>query len=144
MQFLPMSTLRSTMPRLRWEQKYSVGVPTLDAQHQKLFRMINAMQEAMLHGGARDMQQEVFATLQEEAQLHFTREETLLRACHYPGLVEHRREHRAFLEELGRLRQRMNRGVSSAGLDLMDFLRRWIQAHLLEKDMDYRQWLLPK
>jgi hemerythrin len=38
----------------------------------------------------------------------------------------------------------MNRGVSSAGLDLMDFLRRWIQAHLLEKDMDYRQWLLPK
>jgi hemerythrin-like metal-binding protein len=128
----------------QWDRKYSVGVPTLDAQHQNLFRMINAMQEAMLHGGARERLSEIVAELLEAVQLHFAREEMILRANHYPGLVEHRKKHRAFLEELEGFEEAMKSGASSLTIELMNFLRHWLQTHVAEEDLQYRQWLLPK
>ena len=43
------------MARIEWTEELSVGVPELDAQHQRWINMINELHDTLLHGDADDL-----------------------------------------------------------------------------------------
>jgi len=52
------------MAYINWSDRYSVGNAHLDSQHQELFRIVNALHEAILERRSRDHLGELFEELE--------------------------------------------------------------------------------
>jgi hemerythrin-like metal-binding protein len=62
-----------------WDTSYSVSVKSCDAEHQKLFDLINQLHEAMRLGQGRAIVGPVVQELENYTQTHFRAEEALLK-----------------------------------------------------------------
>lgn len=129
------------MAFIEWQPSFSVKVPELDQQHQRLVGMLNRMHEALHAGGDAAEAEKVLEDLGVYTRHHFTTEERLMEQCGYPELEEHRRKHRAMERQVMVFREQIGGGGVSAQLKLMSFLRDWLQKHILETDMRYSEHL---
>jgi hemerythrin len=95
--------------RLRWSERFEVGVESLDADHRELVRLIDAACCAA-HDGERSRFLELLDRVQSFAVEHFAREEAILESI--PGGVgdveSHAMGHRRSVERLSGLRQNLN------------------------------------
>lgn len=120
--------------RLSWSPAIEVGIPDIDAQHQRLFEL------AATFAGNGD-QIRVMRTLNElcdYANVHLRDEEALLASIAYPGLAEHQKHHARFREMLRELL------IDARGMSLDDIAGRieeliygWFQHHILTVDAEY-------
>lgn len=122
------------MPLMHWSPNLSVGIDSMDREHQQLMEGINRLHETLSSGreGTR-----VAATLDELLQLtreHFAHEETLMHDNGYGHLAHHKHLHDALLEELSEFRDRTASHEMNAGTELSDFLKDWLLEHILESD----------
>jgi hemerythrin len=65
---------------------------------------------------------------------HFTHEEALQRATHYPDLLNHIKIHKGFIDKLASLQSDLAEGKSSVSMQLMDFLKKWLAHHIGQED----------
>lgn len=129
------------MPLMNWETKYSVGVPAIDAQHQKWFGILNRLHDAMLGGKGKEAQQAILTEMVAYTRTHFLQEELMLKAKGYPELAAHREKHVAFTQKVQDLEAKVLAGSSVLTVEVMDFLRDWLNQHILSVDTRYGLWL---
>jgi hemerythrin len=129
------------MALMNWSEKFSVGVASMDAQHQKWFGILNRLHDAMLGGKAKDVQRAILAEMVAYTHTHFAQEETLLKTKGYPKLAEHQAKHAAFNKQVQDLEAKMISGASVLTHDVMDFLKHWLNDHILSTDTQYGMWL---
>jgi diguanylate cyclase (GGDEF)-like protein/hemerythrin-like metal-binding protein len=121
-----------------WREAYACGEPAIDAQHEMLFRLANALIAASMRQA--DDRGAFLASL--EALLahvaqHFASEEAILQARGYAQLAQHRAAHRALLERAAALKEAAPRGDAAFGA-LVEFLAQEVVAqHLLTADRDF-------
>ena len=126
------------MAYFEWDDSYSVGVASLDAQHKELIRLINRLNDFEQHGG--DLTG-VLNRLDWYVHHHFSFEESLLAAVRYDGLEAHIAEHREFERWLRGSRRAVHAGGAEArdiGRIINDYLKDWLREHILVVDMDYK------
>jgi hemerythrin-like metal-binding protein len=121
-----------------WKSEYSVGVVDLDAQHRRLFDLINRLHDSMRAGGSRTETLAVVDELLSYTRYHFGKEEEHMARAAYPNLPAHQQVHRAMVAEVERFREEVSRCTATAPLKLMKFLKNWLSRHILETDMRYR------
>lgn len=121
----------------RWSKDLSVGVASLDAQHQTLFQMFDDLNEAMLAGKDREVAGGIIDGLIAYAQEHFQREEKLFAHTNYPDAAAHTLEHDAFVREAERLRQEHLDGKAGVASRALDFMSSWLRDHILGTDKRY-------
>lgn len=129
------------MPLLEWQPKFSVDVPEMDAQHQKLIGMINALHEAMSSGHGNDALGQVLDAMVAYTQVHFRAEERLLAEAAYPGLAGQKEAHGIFVEEVTALRADHHAGRAALSMKTMQFLKDWLTAHIMAEDKRYGVFL---
>src|SRR5512145_1028561 len=83
-----------------WKESYSVGLPDIDLQHQRLIGIINRLHEAMKTGSAHALIVRVLDDLVAYTQEHFAYEERLITAAGYAHAAEHARKHRAMVAQV--------------------------------------------
>ena len=88
------------MALLTWNASYSVNVKSCDAEHQKLFSLINKLHDAMKAGQGRMVLGDIVRELGEYTQIHFSAEEALMQHAQYEKLQDHRLQHRLFIEQV--------------------------------------------
>jgi hemerythrin len=121
-----------------WRDAYACGEPTIDAQHETLFRLANALIASSLRQA--DDSGAFLAAL--EALLahvvrHFADEERILAARGYAKLAQHRGAHRGLLERAAALKEAALRGGAAFGA-LVEFLAHDVVAqHLLTADREF-------
>ncbi|RKZ37169.1 MAG: hypothetical protein DRQ37_02510 [Gammaproteobacteria bacterium] len=125
--------------RLCWTPELKVGVKSFDDQHRQLFELHNDLNE-QVWSGTPPPPGSVARQLVELIQTHFTDEETLLKETDYPDLGGHCYQHRRFFQKLDTLRNRRNVSERAMTVDLLAFFRTWFTGHLLEEDMEYRDF----
>jgi hemerythrin-like metal-binding protein len=130
------------MAPLTWTAAMSVGVAPLDTDHKCLIRIINLLEEADQSEAAAVIET-VLETLILYARFHFQREEKVMEACEFPGLVFHRSEHEGFARFARSLRERF-RGAATPGMarELHEYLTQWLRHHVLIQDMAYRPYVM--
>lgn len=69
------------MPFAVWNDRISVGVETIDADHKKLIAMVNDLYDAILAGCGRKKLDSLLDHLIDYTRYHFAREEKLLGVC---------------------------------------------------------------
>lgn len=130
---------------MAWSPHFDTGFPEIDTQHRKLVAEINELARQLSRGDTPMLIERRIARLVKYAKLHFLTEEAMWasRLAGDAALAAHRRHHAEFLPGLLELRTRV-RGLSNdEGADaLLDFLVRWLAAHILKEDhLLARIWL---
>jgi len=129
------------MALLTWGEQYSVGVKTMDSQHTVLFEMLNNLHAAMKTGQGQSLTGPLLGKLLEYTRAHFTAEEGMMAASKYPGLTDHRNQHRALIKQVEDYSARYEQGEIALNLHLLNFLRDWLTNHIQREDREYGPWL---
>jgi len=129
------------MEQIVWLKKYSVGNEKLDAQHLKIFSLINSLDDYL---GGSEVQKPIIEVLDElQAYIveHFSTEEALLQKKKYPGLDEQKESHDKFIKKFSHLCAEMDGDEVKQAKNLIDFLVDWWRTHILEEDMRYKKYV---
>lgn len=132
------------MALLTWNDDYSVGVRTLDNQHNVLFNLLNELEAAMTGGQTQRMALPILRKLLNYTRGHFSAEEAMMAAASYPGLAQHRIKHRDLTRHVEAFEARFERGDGSVNLQLLSFLRDWVTNHIQDSDKEYGPWMNQK
>ena len=120
----------------RWDERYVLGIHSVDQQHKQLVEIINQLHGASLRGEKRETISAILASLVHYTRVHFSDEETMLESAGYPDLDMHRSKHQGFVSHLSDMQHRFDGGQDVAG-DLLAFLRDWLAGHILGTDKRY-------
>lgn len=126
---------------ITWDEKtMSTGVPTIDAQHQELFRRFNAFHAALLKGQASSELTSIVEFLSRYAESHFTGEEALMTKHACPATARNKLAHQEFRESVVALKKQMAEGglPASAAIKVEQTLAQWLRAHICTIDVELR------
>lgn len=120
-----------------WDEKYSVGIQSIDSQHKEIFRHLSKLLEAMKQGQASDVITPIILELERYAALHFQKEEFFFQRFNFLGAAEHIKEHQRFKEKVASLKDDLKSGKITLSFELLNFLKDWIDHHILIIDKQY-------
>lgn len=132
------------MALLSWSNQYLIGNDLIDAEHEELFRLINAFHNHWLE---RQEPQDIARILNQlvvYAQMHFRHEEVIMQDAGYPALEQHQQIHEAMVDTIFRLHQSFVDKNLHLEIDTMKFVKAWLVEHILENDYLFRDFLLRK
>jgi hemerythrin len=118
-----------------WNDDYSVGVGSVDAQHRSLFAISRELHAAMTAGQAKSALAKVLDRLVQYTVMHFAHEERLMRQYEYPGYEAHHAEHEALTKQVVKFQEEFASGKALITIQLLTFLKDWLQKHIKGSDM---------
>ena len=124
-----------------WKQEYSVNIASIDAQHKKLFAIAEQLHEAMRSGQARPVLAEILDRLIQYTIAHFTNEEGLMKLHGYQDFAAHRSAHEALKKQVRDFQNEFQAGGAFVSIELMAFLKDWLEKHIQVTDMQYSPYL---
>jgi len=120
-----------------WKPQYTLGIRTIDAQHQRLFVLAQELHAAMAQGKGKAVLEKSLAGLVDYTKVHFAAEEQLMRQYQYQELEQHRREHDALTIQVLAFQSKFASGQLALTVDLLKFLSDWLDKHILGSDQKY-------
>jgi hemerythrin-like metal-binding protein len=96
------------------EQIYTLGIDELDAQHEAIEAVLDALQDALRNKERWHVLHYVLESLHEKLRFHFACEEVVMQVFAYPEAAGHRQSHQEMLALVGAYR---NRNLNSSELD---------------------------
>lgn len=132
------------MALLTWQDKYSVGIRQIDDQHKQLITMINELNDAMLAGKGKEVLMTVLNKLANYCVSHFAVEEKLFDTHAYPETADHKDKHRKMTDKVTALIGEVQSGKSTVSIEVMNFLKNWLDKHIMETDKKYGPYLNSK
>ena len=132
------------MALLTWQDKYSVGIRQIDDQHKQLISMINELNDAMLAGKGKDVLMTVLNKLASYCVSHFSVEEKLFDTHVYPETADHKDKHQKMTAKVTALIGEVQSGKSTVSIEVMNFLKNWLDKHIMETDKKYGSYLNSK
>ncbi len=121
---------------VKWDKSYSVKVKEVDAQHKRLFAMLNELIDAK---SAEDLDKtrSIVNSLAQYTVQHFSYEEDLLEQYHYPEIAQHKQIHKALIRKVGSIIENLESDSDISIDDVIDFLEKWLVNHIQGTDMKY-------
>lgn len=118
-----------------WNDYFNTGLDEIDIQHRRLVELLNELTRQAALGGNPALFDYVLVSLADYATHHFRTEEALWQMAvpDSDELRAHERAHEGFVEFIARHREGAAREDFSPA-QLIDFLVRWLVAHILEAD----------
>lgn len=129
------------MPFLAWTSSLEVGIRSIDSQHKKLIELINRLHDAMKEGNGKDVLGPILSELTSYTFTHFRNEEELFREHRYHEAVPHKKEHDGLRKQVEELKKKFDAGEVTLSMEVMSFLREWLQKHILGSDKRYAPYL---
>jgi hemerythrin len=127
-----------------WKSQYSVHIPSIDGQHQNLFRMAEDLYGAMAAGQGKLALGKILDRLVQYTKVHFAHEERLMSLHRYPGMAEHVAEHQALTRQVVDFQTDFESGKALMTIQVLQFLKDWLKHHIAESDQKYAPFLKEK
>jgi hemerythrin len=125
------------MPLITWSARLETGIAIIDSQHKRLVDIINQLHDALEAGRSHEVMGAIFDELIAYTETHFGIEEKLMESHDYEHLEDHRREHRAFTDQIKMDRYNFSVDAWQYEDRLKDFLRGWLVNHIAASDQGY-------
>jgi hemerythrin len=119
-----------------WKKGYNVGVEEIDAQHENLFRIANALRSDLPPGRL----EEELMYLYRHTREHFKAEEALMRDSGYPYYMDHRDQHDELLDNLNEIAAQIVKNPEKLP-ELKNLLDKWVKQHILNYDQGIAAYL---
>ncbi len=130
------------MANIRWTPDMSVGIESLDSDHQKLLALINQLDDAIEQRKGQQQIGDVLTELINYTLYHFAREEALMDACKYPDAETHAHAHEVLRLQVTHIRDRFVSNPDSIhDREVLSFLKNWLTSHILGRDKLYAPFM---
>lgn len=130
------------MAMIEWSDKYAVGEERIDYEHQRLFKLVNDLNDANKAGDSMHMLAEVYlGQLVKYCDYHFNTEEVYMAQANYPGFAEHKHAHDDLRKQVLEFQEKFKKGKANVGNELMSFLKNWLEGHILHVDTKLAAYL---
>ncbi|HEX8947628.1 MAG TPA: bacteriohemerythrin [Dissulfurispiraceae bacterium] len=129
------------MALMTWDGKFSVNIKEIDDQHKKLFDLVNNLHDAMKAGKGKEAVGKVLNELISYTVYHFGTEEKLFQQYGYPEQTKHKKEHEDLTKKATDLKGKFDKGDIAITIEVMNFLRDWLNTHILRTDKAYSAFL---
>lgn len=132
---------------ITWREQMSVGIKSIDDDHQQLISLINQFAEIAqstpdLTGRGEGAVRALLGRLQSYTHEHFVREERIQDLAGYVGLKENRAHHQALTKALNGMIERFAGGQDGSkpltAQELSKFLNSWLVDHIIKVDLKMR------
>jgi hemerythrin-like metal-binding protein len=127
-----------------WNNAYSVGIGSIDAQHQNLFRIVGELYAAMSAGQGKAVLAKTLDRLVQYTASHFAHEERLMGLHGYPELAAHKLAHDALTSKVVQFQADFDSGSVAMTTQLFQFLTDWLVNHIQGTDRKYAPFLIGK
>ena len=127
-----------------WKPEYSVHIPEIDAQHQRLFVLAAELHAAMAEGKGKAVLEQSLAHLVDYTKVHFAAEEQLMGQYRYPEAGAHKAQHDQLAAQVLDLQKKFRSGDTALTLSLMVFLKNWLERHIAGSDQQYSTYIRGK
>ena len=128
-----------------WDDDYSVGILSIDRQHQVLIDYINRLNDEMSKSESdRSMLMYILNGLVGYTKSHFKYEEMLFELHEYPDTDRHKERHLNLFERVAEFKTRFDAGDQDVGEELLAFLKSWLNDHILKEDKAYSSHMLER
>ncbi|MFP4459844.1 MAG: bacteriohemerythrin [Candidatus Zixiibacteriota bacterium] len=125
------------MKLIEWNDDLFINIEEIDRQHKKLVDIINHLHAAMKARKAKEILDEIIEELIEYTEYHFDTEENYFIKYDYPESFIHKKTHRIFVKKVKQFQADFDRGKLLLSLEIMNFLKDWIEEHIKVVDMKY-------
>ncbi|PKG83777.1 hemerythrin [Colwellia sp. 75C3] len=133
---------QSHIKQIKWSKEYNIGIEYIDQDHKKLLHLLNQFSIAYDYAQCEEFEREALEDLVSWTKYHFKREEKLMEDYRYPGLVAHKEEHQAMMEQVEEYVSIYNREGHDSLKQVTNLLTFWLINHIQESDTKYRNYLL--
>ena len=127
-----------------WKDSYQTGIAKIDNQHRKLVEYLNTLYDAMKAGKGKDALADVFKGLLDYTKTHFAAEEGLMKLYRYPDYEAHKEVHDKLAAHVQNLYHQFQTGTIGSPIQITNFLKDWLQKHILGTDQKYAPFLKDK
>ncbi|KJU87567.1 hemerythrin-like metal-binding protein [Candidatus Magnetobacterium bavaricum] len=132
------------MQFIDWNSKLSVGFSEIDNQHKRLVEIINELYSAMKDGKGSLIMGKVLGELIAYTKDHFAYEEKLMVQHKYNDNNKHKTEHDKLTKQVLDLQKQFTDGKMVVTVEVMNFLKKWLNDHILDKDKQLATFLNQK
>lgn len=129
------------MAFFEWNDRYSVGIPSIDEQHQQLFALVSTFYELLRQKQTEQAISKALSGLVDYARTHFLTEETYFRAYNYPRYAVHVAKHTEFIDRVMEFQMRFQAHELLLPIELAEFMKTWLAQHVLGEDQSYAPFL---
>lgn len=124
-----------------WDPKYSVGIKSIDTQHQRFFEIINRIY-SLIHNKyfSGDDLLTVVKDLDKYADVHLTYEEKIFQKFNYPDAGIHIAAHNVLRQKIRDYLTDIRKPGSDPEIlaaDIAEFTKNWLSQHILDLDHKY-------
>jgi hemerythrin-like metal-binding protein len=127
-----------------WSKSLSVGIESIDEQHQKIICIINTIDDAIVNGESQQVMNEIVKELLDYSDYHFSYEEELFKKYGYPDAEKHRKEHAELKAQIVELRDKLDARNHMLGWDLTITLIVWLVNHIKTSGRQFGPFLNAK
>ena len=121
--------------KLTWRTRYATNIPSIDAHHQGLFKILRMLEESAQKGQTQAEMDAILAFLERYTRVHFEGEDAFMQRSRFPLAEVHSREHARLTSQLKQLKERSEQGDDHVPGELVPVLSAWLKDHILQQDM---------
>ena len=122
------------MALIEWRDEFSVGVPDVDHEHQKLIGLINELHDAMSSGSGNVTVMDFLGEIYAHVSAHFALEEKIMRDRKYDEYAEHKAEHEALLDKLRDIMDDYEENAYFSDEEFARAVEKWFTDHFRTRD----------
>jgi hemerythrin len=126
---------------IKWKDEYSLGVDIIDEQHRKLFEIAGRAYDVLKDQFSIDKYDDIIAIIDElkdYAVYHFETEEEYMQSIGYRKFLSHKVMHDDFIQNINKIDLRqVDENPEKHLLEVLDFIIKWIDGHILGQDKNY-------
>ncbi len=129
------------MSLMTWtKEQFSTNVSAHDQEHQEIFRLVNALGDAVGGGDRTAIGKQLDALISYVAQ-HFAAEEANFEKCGYPAAAAHKAEHDKLVATCLDLQKKFHAGQAEVTGETAAFVVGWLNSHIPNIDKLYGPFL---
>ena len=118
------------MALFKWSPLLQLGIPEVDADHQRLFSLADELHVAVSQAAAPREIQDRLASLIDHSRAHFAREEEFMARCNYPGRATHTAEHEQLTARALHLQREFIVNGRALSSEILRSLHEWLVSHI--------------
>jgi len=119
------------MALIDWEERFCVGIASVDHEHREMIRLINDLHERLGGGGSvAEFLGEVYTRI----SAHFALEEKIMRERQYDQYADHKADHERLLDEIREMMDDYEDKGSYQDEMLASRLSKWFGEHFRARD----------
>ena len=126
------------MSLIAWNDRLSVGIASIDKEHQKLVALLNEFYDAVQTGKGKESLARVLAALIDYTKKHFANEEQIFAKTGYPEAAAHKKAHDDLTRQVIEIQQKYTQGANATlPTETLNFLKSWLLTHIQGTDKKY-------